>query len=339
MKTTGIMTFVLILTVLMDVNGEAAQRSFAKFGTVLAADHPSVIALTEFQKNLEIASDPMTIQIFANAQLGDERDLLQGLQFGQIEMGIVPLPLLTSYSPLLGALAMPYLFHNDDHQFRVLDGPLGQQLLGTLEEANLVGLGFLQTGAQHIIASQEILGKPEEFQGLKIGIICPAYDKSCRSLPAQLSIRSFETLGATVALFDANEAAEQFERQTMQALECSALTGLELQVRQGSLRAMTLSAHTTIPNVIVASKRWFDTLSPEVQDHLRKASRATVIHQRHLWVIAEQEAYNALKSEGVQVEITDRDELRRSVQPLYASMEKALGDEFTKVLQSIALVR
>lgn len=339
MKTSGIVTFVLILNVLMGVNGEAAHRGFAKFGTVLAADHPSVIALTEFQKNLEIASDQMTIQIFANAQLGDERDLLKGLQFGQIEMGIVPLPLLTSYSPLLGALAMPYLFNNDEHQFRVLDGPLGQQLLGTLEEANLVGLGFLQTGAQHIVAAQKILGKPEEFQGLKIGIICPAYDNSCRSLPAQLSIRSFETLGAAVTLFDANEAAEQLKRQTIQALECSALTSLELQVRQNNLRVMTLSAHTTILNVIVASKRWFDTLSPEVQDHLRKASRATVVHQRHLWAAVEQEAYNALNSEGIQVETVDRSELRRSVQPLYASMEKALGEQFTTVLQSIALVR
>ncbi|GAK56290.1 TRAP-type C4-dicarboxylate transport system, periplasmic component [Candidatus Vecturithrix granuli] len=338
MRISGIVTLILILSVSIGVNGESGHRGFAKFGTVLNFNHPSVIALTEFQKGLGIEPDQMTIQIFANAQLGDEHDLLEGLQFGQIEMGIVPLPLLTSYSPLLGALAMPYLFKNDEHRFRVLDGPLGQQLLSTLEEANLVGLGFLQTGAQHIIASQEILGKPDDFQGLNIGIICPAYDKSCHTLPAQLSIRSFETLGAIVTLFESNKAAEQLERQTIQALECSAPTALELQIYHSNLRFMALSAHTTTPDVIVASKRWFDTLSPEVQDYLRKASRATITYQRHLWAIAEQEAFNALKSEGVQVETVERGTLRREVQPLYVSMEHTLGEKFTRIFESITAV-
>ncbi|MDY0091179.1 MAG: TRAP transporter substrate-binding protein DctP [Candidatus Vecturithrix sp.] len=338
MRTSGLVTFSLLLTVLMGINGESAHAGFAKFGTTLASNHPSVVALSEFQKNSKGQSfadtDQMTIQIFADAQLGDENELLKGLQFGHIEMGILPLPLLTSHSPLLSALTMPYLFKNDDHQFRVLDGPLGQKLLSTLEEANLVGLGFLQTGARHIITSQEI----DDFQGININIICPAYDKSCHTLPAQLSIRSFETVGAIVAPFDTSKTVEQLERQTIQALECSALTAQELRVHHRNLQIMTLSAHTAIPDVIVASKRWFDTLSIEVQNHLRKVSRATVTYQRHLWAIAEQEACATLKSEGMQVEIPDRSELRRGVRPLYATVKSTLGEQFTYILESIVAV-
>lgn len=339
MRKSGILTVIPLLVCLLLTADSQAERTFVKFGTVYSSDHPSVAALKRFQETIKASlEDTMTVQIFADAQLGRADELLNALQFGYLEMAILPVHLLTSHDPLLSILAMPYLFQDTEHLFRVLDGPLGNKLLTTLEEANLVGLGFLYTDSMHIATFQHAVKTPEDMQNMKIGILCPDFDVECGTLPAQISIRSFEDLGAVVNLLTKEEVKQSLQNQTIQALECSPEAALTLPLPQNNMLSMTASAHTTVPVIILASKRWYETLSSDVQKSLRKASRATSLLQRQLLIANEEEAYKTLQARGVQFNPVDREQLRKAVQPLYREMENMLGKKFTDLLQAIQMV-
>ena len=339
MRKPGVLTVVSLLLVLIFAADGQTDHRFVKFGTIYASDHPSVVALKTFQETIRTSlADAMTIQIFADAQLGSANDLLEKLQFGYLEMAILPAHLVTSYAPLLTTLAMPYLFKDTDHLFRVLDGPLGNKLLTTLEDANLIGLEFLYAGTAHIVTPRQVVKTPEDIQNMKMGIICPDFDAECQTLPSQISVRSFETLDATVSLLKKENVELSLQNQTIQALECSPETALALHLPQHKMLAMTLSAHTNVPTVIIASKRWFDTLPPDVQKSLRNASRAMSLVQRKLWTANEEETYRTLQAQGMELSPVDREQLRQAIQPIYTAMKNRFGQKFTDILQAILTV-
>ena len=339
MNKSAITALVIALMVFISGNNGHAEQIFVKFGTNLASDHPTSIALNYFRKAVNTSlPGQMNIQLFPDSQLGTADELLKGLQFGNIEMGVISSELLISYAPLLTTVTMPYIFKNEEHRFRVLDGPIGRQLLTSLEKENLIGLGFLNSTAKSIITKQHCIKKPGDFQGMNIGLLPPCIGQECQDDTIQLYSRGFTAMGATVESIPQENIYEILQTDTISGLEIDPATALMLKIYETDASYVTFDKHIAIPDVIVASKRWFDGLSPEMQQTLQKASRTTVLKQRQLWKAAVQEIIAKLEAEGMTFESIEREEFYEATQSVYEDMYKQFGPDFEHIVQSISTV-
>lgn len=336
-------TFLIFVIAFVGViSGEAgwAEAGFAKLGMILSPSHPTSKALSDFQQEVKkILGDQLTIQIFPDAQLGSAQQILEGLQFGNLEMGVLSVKLLTAPVPLLTAISMPYIFQNERHRFRVLDGPIGKLLLQKLEEVNLVGLGFLDTDVKHFITRDSPFTIPEAFKGQRIGLIHHCIEPECQDITLQLSLRSLETMAAVVELIPTENMDDALQAEELSGVEYTPLAGLESAMNSSGMTYFSLDAHLIVPDIIVASKHWFDSLSPQGQQALRKASATMVRQQRKLWAEAIQKTHAELQAQGVIFETVEHGRFRNANEAIYRQMSEQIGPDFENIIQAIINVR
>lgn len=335
---TSVAIIVVLLTALCitDRDGLAAPR-YVKVATALPPSHPTVQALAYFQTAMEqTADDQFHLQIFSDAQLGAARDILQGVQFGTIEIGVVPSEWLAALDPSFLAISMPYIYRDEIHRLRVWDSTFGVKLLAALESVNLVGLGFFDTGMKNFVTIHKPLHALKEFQGMKIAEPAECSDKGCQTPVAEMIRKTLTLLGAVVAPV---KDADVF--QAMQSGEIDGWQGDESECRAHALSRsgvtyFTADRQTAIPDVLIASRAWFATLSPDEQERFRNAAQAAVRRQRQLWKAYLQGARTDLESAGVTLtEPTDRAALLDAVQPVYAEMYAAFGEEFRALIETM----
>lgn len=317
-----------------------AEFIFAKLGTTLSSEHPTSQALFYLQEEITRSlAGQMHIQIFSEAQLGSADEILEGLQFGDIEIGVIPSELLVSCSPLFAAVSMPYIFRDNEHRFRVLDGPVGMQLLSSLKQHNLIGLGFLDTGMRNVLSRRTQLGKPEELQGQKIGLIRRCSGEDCQNPISGLVEQSLVALGALPEPIKQEDVYLSLQSEIISGLECSLAEILSFKLYELDSIYFSSGMYYSVPDVLVVSKRWFDTLSPQIQDMLWDASRITVKQQRKLWTEHAQETISILETKGVIIEMADQEMFRNAVQSIYKKMYEEFGLEFEKLIQGMMAVK
>jgi len=340
MKKIDFIIFLLLCVVLVIPVQGHAEALFVKLGTVLKPEHPTCQALTYFQQELrKISGNQIDLQIFPDAQLGAAPTILEGVQFGDIELGVVSSETLVSLAPLLSAVSLPYIFRDDGHRFRVLDGPVGGQLLDSLKQRNLIGLGFFDTGMRNLVTKPRPIKTPADLQNLKIGITRACPDNDGRNLPAQLTVSTFTAMGAVVESLCPEEVYQAFQSDRIDGWEGNEPDCVLLKIVETGAVHFTYSQYSAVPDVLVASKLWFDTLAPEIQQAIRKAARMTVRHQRELWTNVVQDAISQLEAAGMKFETVAREPFYEAVQPVYTKMDEELGPEFAEFVQAIMAVK
>ncbi|PIE33444.1 hypothetical protein CSA56_11600 [candidate division KSB3 bacterium] len=321
-----------------------SESLFVKFGTTepFPSESPTAQALQVFQQEVvNILGPRLRLQIFPDGQLGSALQLMEGLQFGNIEMGILPAELLNPHLPILSSLSMPYIFRDNTHRFRVLDGPIGKQLLAMFEALNLLGLGFLDTGMKGFLTKTDPLSSPEDFQDQHIGIIRYCLEPPCSDIRCQLPTYHLETLGATEETILAENIAAAWQSNALTGLEYTPLQHIvpHMLPSEDTLH-LTITAHTALPDVIIVSKRWFDSLEPQIQQALIKASAHMVAHQRECFADAQQREYEALQAQGLILNNpVEYEKFWEAIQPMYQAVGKQAGAEFTSILQRIRAIR
>jgi TRAP-type C4-dicarboxylate transport system substrate-binding protein len=335
--------FLLVMTVVFLLASEQAGNAdviFAKLGTTLSSTHPTSQALINLQQEIEQSlAGQLYVQLFPEAQLRNAVEILEGLQFGDIEIGVVPSELLVPSAPEFLAVSLPYIFRDNEHRFRVLDGPVGMQILNSLKQHNLIGLGFLDTGIRNILTRQEAVETPEVLQGQKIGILrrCPKSD--CQGIIPELIKQSLIILGATPKLIEPKESFVSLQTEIISGLECHQAEILELKLYELESVYFTSGMYYSVPDVLVVSKRWFDALTPQIQHVLREASRSTVRRQRTLWSAHEKEIFSAIEAQGVVIKASNQEIFQNTIQALYTAIHEKFGVTFTDVVRSIMAIK
>ncbi|MEK7356198.1 MAG: TRAP transporter substrate-binding protein DctP, partial [Bdellovibrionota bacterium] len=137
----------------------------------LAPDHPVHLGMEFFAKRVEESSaGRIRVVIYPNGQLGSEKEVLELVQTGAVSMSKVSSLSLEGFAPLLGVVNLPFLFRDTAHFFRVLDGPVGDEILGAPRAAALQGLTFYDAGERSFYAKKAI-EKPDDIKGLKIRVM------------------------------------------------------------------------------------------------------------------------------------------------------------------------
>lgn len=306
----------------------AADARVLKLATDQAADYPNTIALQSFADEVQEKTEGrIVIEIYPSAQLGDENAYLQQLQFGSVDFAKSSVAPLAQFCTDLNALSLPYLFDSTEHMFKCLDGELGEEIFASFESANIVGLGFTNNGSRCFF-SKTAVNKADDLANMKIRV---------QSSPMMLGL--VECLGGFPQAIASTELYS--------ALQTGVVDGAENNINTYNGDSLYEQApyfifdhHNIQPEIIIASKQTWDSLSADDQAVIQAAMDNAMEYQKELWSAKEQENEEKLKAAGVTFYEPTAEELegfRAKCQALYDDPE--LGQPYADFVAKVRAVK
>jgi tripartite ATP-independent transporter DctP family solute receptor len=250
------------------------------------------------------------IRVFHSRQLGEENQTIEQTRVGAIDMNRINVGAIGNYAPALNMLALPFLFRSLDHLYRVIDGPLGDEILASLEPSGFIGLTFYDSGARSIYTTTKPVRAPADLAGLRL-----------RVQQSDLMDRMVRTLGA--------EPLTIAYGSVLTALQTKLVDGAENNwpsfVSTGHHRVAryySVTEHTMGPEVLVMSLRAWADLSVEDRAIFRAAARQSSRYMREQWRGWEERSQKQALEAGVTV-INNLD------RKAFEDATKPLRDEFS----------
>ncbi|QEW06417.1 TRAP transporter substrate-binding protein [Nitrincola iocasae] len=279
------------------------------------------IAAVKFQELVSERTDgKVTIEIFPNASLGDERTLLEGMQIGTVDMGVITNGPVANFVEEMAVFELPFLFSSPQQAYDVLDGPIGQDLLDKLSEVNLKGLAYAERGFRNLTNSVRPVQSPYDIEGLRIRVMeNPVYTDT------------FRELGANAVPMAWTEALTAMQQGTIDGQEnpVNVIHSFKLNETQSH---MTLSRHTYAPAIFVMGMGSWNRLPEEAQTVLVQAAREAAAHERQVNADMEAKQLEDLRAAGVAiVEEPDIAAFQQAIVPVY----EKYGDQFGEYLERI----
>lgn len=268
--------------------------------------YPTVEAVKHMSDLLMERSDGrIAIEVFHSRQLGEESDTIEQTQFGVIDMNRINMAPLNNIIPETSVPALPYVFRSIDHMRAVMDGEIGDEILASFEEHDLVGLAYYDSGARSFYNSERPVETPADLDGLKI-----------RVQQSDLFIAMIEALGANATPMPFGEVYSGLQTGVIDGAENN-WPSYESTNHYQVAQYYSLDEHSMSPEVLVMSKQSWDKLSAEDQDLIRQAARDSVAHMRELWDARESEARRIVEEAGSQINEVEKQPFIDAMQPVY----------------------
>jgi tripartite ATP-independent transporter DctP family solute receptor len=301
----------------------AQDKMVIKASDVHPPGYPNIVAMENMGKKLEKETNGrLTMQMYHSMQLGGEKEMIEQAQVGALQIARVSVGTLGPVVDDLNVFNMPFIFRDEAHMRKVIDGPIGDELLAkvTASPARLVGLGWMDAGTRNVYTNKPIT-KPADLKGLKM-----------RTMGNPLFVETMNAMGGNGVPLGYNELYSALQTHVVDGAENnppSMLTANHYQV----VKVYSLTGHLIIPEMFVFSKVSWDKLSPADQALIRKHSREVQMEQRELWNKYVGEAETKLKAAGVQFVPADKEAFFKATQPIrdkygakYAALQKRILD-------------
>tara|TARA_B110000116_G_C16796785_1_gene567310 strand:- start:505 stop:1344 length:840 start_codon:yes stop_codon:yes gene_type:complete len=236
----------------------------------------------------------MKIQIYPSEQLGTERQCLELLQIGSLDMTKVSAGSLENFSPNIKVFGLPFLFRDRQHSYSVLDGPIGRDLLSGTEKYWLKGLAYYDAGARSFYTKEKKINSPEDLDGLKI-----------RVMESKTAFDMVKALGGSPTPISFGELYTSLQQGVVDGAENNP-PSFYLSRHYEVCKYYTLDEHTILPDVLLMSTHIWDSFSDQEKGWLSQAVKESVIEQRKLWAESEKQSLDAVKEAGVEIIIPDK---------------------------------
>ncbi|MFV0359374.1 TRAP transporter substrate-binding protein [Tropicimonas sp.] len=279
------------------------------------------IAAMKFRDLVEERTDGVvTIELYPNASLGDERTLLEGMQIGSIDMGVITNGPVANFVEEMAVFELPFLFPTREAAYGVLDGEIGQELLDRLQEVNLKGLAYAERGFRNLTNSQRPVASPADIDGLRIRVMeNPVY------------IDTFRDLGANAIPMAWTEALTAMQQGTIDGQEnpVGVVYSFKLDETQ---KYMTMTRHTYAPAIFVIGMPSWTKLPEAAQEVLLSSARDAAAYERDYNAEMETTQLEELKAKGMEViEDADLTAFREQIAPVYEKYGEAFGDYLDRI--------
>ncbi len=285
-------------------------------------DYPTTQGSVEFARLVEERTDGrITIEVFHSAQLGEESDAIEQVQFGGIDFTRVSISPLSAFVPELDAFQMPFLYDDADHMWDVLRGDIGEEMFAELEDHGFVGLTWYDGGARNFYTTS-LVESVADLDGLRI-----------RVQEAPLMMDMVELLGAVPVPMPFGEVYSGLQTGVIDGAENnwpSYLTTSHYEVA----RYFIENKHTMVPEITVASAQVWETLSEEDQEIIRQAAWESIDHQKRLWADFELEAEDEIRAAGNVITSPTPEvlaEMQERMEPLYEQQPAHVRDMIERV--------
>jgi tripartite ATP-independent transporter DctP family solute receptor len=303
-----------------------AQAKVLKVAEVQPAGYPTVVALEHMGEKLKQATDGrLEMRVYAGGVLGDEDQTLQQVQLGAIDMIRVSLAPVTTIAPETSVLTLPFIFRDEDHMHKVLDGSVGEQIVNKFNNdpnTRMVFLGWTDAGTRNMITKQP-LAKPEDLQGMKI-----------RVQNSAISLATLKAMGANPVAMGVSEVFSAMQTGVVDGTENNPPTFVAHNYLPVA-KYYTLTGHFIQPEMILFSKPAWDRLSADDQALLKKLGKEAQDEERQLWASYTQQSIEKMKAGGVTFQQIDRDYFVKATQPV----RDQFGGKYQDLMTQIAEVK
>ena len=289
----------------------AADTIELKLAEIHPKGYPTEQGDEEFARLVkERSQGRINITVFPGGQLGgDEKAVVEQTQMGAIDFARISLAPVLQFAKELSVLSLPYIYRDSAHMWKVLSGPIGQDLLKSVDKANLVGLAYYDAGARSFYNSRKDIKTVADLKGMKI-----------RVQEAKLMMDLVRALGASPTPMATGDVYSALQTNVIDGAENNWPSYISFSHYQVA-KFYTVDKHTCIPEILVGSKKKFANLSKADLDLISKAAKDAVEFQKKKW--AESEKVNEAKAKAAGCKITYLDaktiaEFQKAVQPIYA---------------------
>ncbi|WP_276168759.1 TRAP transporter substrate-binding protein [Zobellia alginiliquefaciens] len=270
--------------------GELGGNRTIRLAHGLDVNHSVHKAMVKMGEDLkELSGGKMLLEIYPNQQLGTERQCLELLQIGSLDMTKVSVGTLENFAPKMKVLGLPFLFRDRQHSFDVLDGPIGQELLNDGEQYWLKGLGYYDAGSRSFYTKDRPINNPDDLAGLKI-----------RVMESVTAMDMVKDLGGSPTPISWGELYTALQQGVVDGAENNP-PSFYLSRHYEVCKFYTLDEHTVLPDVLLAGTHLWESLSQEEQSWLKKAVDGSIGYQRKLWAESEDEALAEVEKAGVEI--------------------------------------
>ncbi len=287
--------------------GLAQQKMVMKATDVHALGYPTVEAVVRMGKKMETATNGrLSVQMFPAMQLGGEKEMIEQAQVGAIQFARISVGPMGPVVDELNVFNLPFMFRDEAHMRKVIDGPIGAELLGKLTanpNAKLVGLCWMDAGTRSVYAKKPIKG-PVDLKGQKI-----------RMMGNPIFVETMNAMGGNGISMGFNELYSALQTGVVDGAENNPPT-LLTQNHYQVTKFYSLTGHLIIPEILVFSKTTWDKLAKADQDLITKLSREAQLEQRALWDKMVAESVAKLKAAGVEFVEVDKKTFYEATKPV-----------------------
>ncbi|MDN5698129.1 MAG: TRAP transporter substrate-binding protein [Rubrobacter sp.] len=306
--------------------GGGAEYNF-RLAEAHPEDHPTAQADQEFARLLDEKSDGrIQVEVFENAQLGEEASAIEQVQTGAIEMTRVSSAPMAEFVDEMGVFSLPYIFDDGEHMWNFLQGEGGQQLLTDLESSGFHGLTYYDPGARSFYTAGEPVESMGDLQGLDI-----------RIQQNDINVAWMEALGGSPTPMDYGEVYSSLQSGVLDGAENN-WPSYQSSGHYEVAPNFTESEHQRVPELLMISQQVWDQMSEEDRQIMQEAADESTEFQREEWQKASEQAEQEMKDEGVNVinneDIEDLDEWKEAVQPVIEEYQGEYGEVLDQIDQA-----
>ena len=271
-------------------------------------DYPTTKGDYEFARLVkERTNGRIVVEVYHSKQLGEEKPVIEQVQLGAIDMTRVSISAVSSFVRDLDAFQLPYLYRDAAHMWKVLNGPIGEEILKKHEAFNFIGVGWFESGSRNFYTKKQVK-TVGDLKGMKI-----------RVQQAPLMVGLVEALGAVATPLDYGAVYSALQTGVVDGAENnwpSYLTTSHFEVA----KYFIVDEHTRVPEITVGSKKLFDKLPKEDVAIILKAMKDAQPYQFKLWVDFEKVAEKTVAEKGSIITTISPQEKQKFVdamKPLY----------------------
>ncbi|KAA0970454.1 TRAP transporter substrate-binding protein [Aureimonas fodinaquatilis] len=306
---------------LMLGSGVAQAQTVFNLGFIGGPAAPETIGIGQFADEIaEKTEGRYKIQLQGAGALGGDRDVIEGVQFGTIEMTMSSTSVVANFAPEFTVFDVPFLFRDFDHAQEVFNGPLGQEILDTLPDAGFVGLAAGGIGFRQLTNSVRPVTTAADVANLKI-----------RTQQNDLHLQAWEALGTLPTPMAVTEVYSALQQGVVDGQENP--IGAIINNRFGEVQKyMSITDHAFTPIVVLINPGIYDSLSDEDKQIFREAAVNAMARTKDEVAKVQETGLDTLRSLGVEIqEDVDGDSFREKLAPTFEQLSTRFGEKLDAI--------
>ncbi|QQO09643.1 TRAP transporter substrate-binding protein [Breznakiella homolactica] len=321
MKKSVVIALIVSLAVLQGVFAKGSEDGagkvhVVKLGTTNQANHPITTSLKHFGELLDqYSGGTIKVEVYSDGQLGNERDLVEGVQIGTLLMSFSSTGPVGAFAPKMEVINLPYLFRDNDHAYKVLDGAVGQEISEELLKNNIRNLAFWENGWRQMTNSKRVINGPADLRGLKI-----------RVMESPIMVATINAMGGNAVPMGWSEVITSLQQGIIDGQENPIINN----VYNGAYEVqayLSLTRHFYNPSVLLINEKFYQGLSAEQKSAVERAAAEARDYQRKLSQEMEAEALKEIAAKfGLNINHNpDIAAFTKAVEPVYNQFADSLG--------------
>jgi tripartite ATP-independent transporter DctP family solute receptor len=316
---------VIGLSMALGLVAAAGAQTVLKIGYATTAASHYGVGSSAFCDDMEKGTQGRyKCQQFPSSALGGEREMIEAVQLGTLDIVNTSTGPVGNFVPEVKIVDIPFLFRDYDHARLVMDGPIGQEILGKFPAKGLVALSWTENGFRHMTNSKRPIVKPSDAAGLKM-----------RTMENKVHMEGYRTFGIQPTPMAFPEVFGALQQGTVDGQENPIPVILASKFSQVQ-KHLSLTGHVYSPALLITSPRLMNKLSEADKKVFYEAAKKATVAQRKKVNEDEANGIAQLEKEGMAVvSKVDGQAFRDALKPAFASYAKEFGADNIRKIQEV----